>query len=44
MRTFEKWQCELDCEHHVCKNELDHSLVVTLWCNVSTKNEDRMWG
>ena len=37
VRTFEKWQRELDREHHtldwlLCeRNESDHSLVATLW-------------
>ena len=50
MHSFEKWQRELDCEHHTLdwlpceRNESDHSLVATLWCDVCRKNEDRIRG
>ena len=49
MCTIKKWQRELDCEHHTLlwlpckKDKSDCSLVATLQCDVSGKNEDRIW-
>ena len=40
VRTLKKWQRDLDCEHHTLlwfqceKDELDRSLVATLWCDI----------